>query len=175
MNDTVLKLKEMKRAMKPYVLTLYEMILESKPAEVLEIGVRQAQSTRTILSALLENLQEGGQGRLTSIDLGDRSDRIPEELMSLWRPVVGDSHSEDIFKQVSDIQYDILFIDGDHSYAGVKKDYEMYKDLVKDGGYIMFHDTVNPNEGVKQFWDELDCPKINLKWGFAGFGITEKR
>jgi predicted O-methyltransferase YrrM len=52
-----------------------------------------------------------------------------------------------------------LFIDGDHSYEGVKKDFEMYGPLVKDGGIIVFHDVVlHPVElgcEVKRFWDEL--------------------
>jgi predicted O-methyltransferase YrrM len=35
---------------------------------------------------------------------------------------------------------DILFIDGDHSFAGAMADYVMYSDLVKVGGYIVFDD-----------------------------------
>ena len=35
---------------------------------------------------------------------------------------------------------DILFIDGDHSYNGVIKDFNLYSDLVKSGGYIIFDD-----------------------------------
>ncbi|WP_300390896.1 FkbM family methyltransferase [Henriciella sp.] len=37
-------------------------------------------------------------------------------------------------------QYDLLVIDGDHSYAGVKTDFENYAHLVKLGGYIIFDD-----------------------------------
>jgi len=35
---------------------------------------------------------------------------------------------------------DFLFIDGDHSVEGCKKDYELYSDKVKKGGFIAFHD-----------------------------------
>lgn len=54
---------------------------------------------------------------------------------------------------------DFLFIDGDHSYDGVKKDFEMYHPLVRSGGLIAFHDIVpGPTEkvgGVPEFWKEI--------------------
>lgn len=54
---------------------------------------------------------------------------------------------------------DFLFIDGDHTYEGVKKDYELYSGLVRPGGMIGFHDIVDrpeqPNIRVCQFWNEL--------------------
>ena len=37
-------------------------------------------------------------------------------------------------------ELDFLFIDGDHSYAGVKQDFEKYSGYVKRGGLIAFHD-----------------------------------
>jgi predicted O-methyltransferase YrrM len=36
---------------------------------------------------------------------------------------------------------DVLFIDGDHSYEGVKKDFELYSTLLSDKGIIIIHDT----------------------------------
>ncbi|MFX0001879.1 MAG: class I SAM-dependent methyltransferase [Candidatus Hodarchaeota archaeon] len=53
---------------------------------------------------------------------------------------------------------DFLFIDADHSYKGVKKDFEMYNPLVKNSGLIGFHDIVplgyNSND-VHKFWEEI--------------------
>jgi predicted O-methyltransferase YrrM len=37
---------------------------------------------------------------------------------------------------------DLLFIDGDHAYAGVRADFELYAPLVRPGGLIAFHDIV---------------------------------
>jgi cephalosporin hydroxylase len=37
---------------------------------------------------------------------------------------------------------DLLFIDADHSYAGVKRDFLSYKHFVREGGIIGFHDIV---------------------------------
>ena len=51
---------------------------------------------------------------------------------------------------------DFLFIDGDHSYEGVKRDYELWSPLVRSGGLIAFHDVKPdaPND-VPRFWSEL--------------------
>lgn len=40
-----------------------------------------------------------------------------------------------------DIKIDLLFIDGDHSYEGVKKDFDLYSKLLKPNGLILIHDT----------------------------------
>lgn len=42
-------------------------------------------------------------------------------------------------------KYDLLIIDGDHSYAGVKADFENYARFVKLGGYIIFDDYGSPD------------------------------
>ena len=179
MNDTVLLMKKMSRAMNSYVLTLYEIILESNPEFVLEIGTGQCQSTRTILSALAENKK----GKLVSVDLGDRAERISKELLEYFIQVIGDSHEKSVFDKVKEknVQvYDILFIDGDHSYKGVKQDFEMYSPLVKEGGLILMHDVCNKNCGVPKFWEEIKYPKIRFEYGKAasdvipGFGIIQK-
>jgi hypothetical protein len=40
-----------------------------------------------------------------------------------------------------DIKIDFLFIDGDHSYDGVKQDFDLYSQILSDSGIIMIHDT----------------------------------
>jgi hypothetical protein len=40
-----------------------------------------------------------------------------------------------------DIKIDLLFIDGDHSYKGVKKDFELYSQILSENGVIIIHDT----------------------------------
>ena len=45
------------------------------------------------------------------------------------------------FFVLQDIKIDFLFIDGDHSYEGVKKDFELYSNLLTDNGVIVINDT----------------------------------
>lgn len=58
------------------------------------------------------------------------------------------------FVRSLNIELDLLFIDGDHSYNGVKNDYINHFEFVKRGGYIIFHDTVS-YPAVGRFTDEL--------------------
>jgi len=59
--------------------------------------------------------------------------------------IEGDSKSEETIKKVYDLikNVDILFIDGDHKYNAVIKDFENYKDLVLPGGFIVFDDYLD--------------------------------
>ena len=60
----------------------------------------------------------------------------------------------DLFKNYMENNFfDLVLIDGDHSYAGVKNDYENTKNKAK---IFVFHDIVNnAAEGVVKFWNEL--------------------
>jgi predicted O-methyltransferase YrrM len=74
-----------------------------------------------------------------------------------------DSHLNSSLKKVESIlageRLDFVFIDGDHSYEGVKKDFEMYSPLVRKGGFVAFHDICKhpPETGVQvhQFYTEI--------------------
>jgi hypothetical protein len=52
-----------------------------------------------------------------------------------------------------------LFIDGEQSYVGAKRNFEMYGPMVRKRGRIAFHDIVEgPPEkigGVPRFWREI--------------------
>ena len=51
-------------------------------------------------------------------------------------------HSTDdaAISQAGERLYDVLIIDGDHTYAGVKSDFAHYAHMVRSGGYILFDD-----------------------------------
>lgn len=76
------------------------------------------------------------------------------------RFIVGDSHSQSTHDKVEEAtngSIDFLFIDGDHSYEGVKADFRRYESLVPKGGIIAFHDIQHEHErvGVVRLWNEL--------------------
>lgn len=58
------------------------------------------------------------------------------------------SHNPEVYDYVSKKmpKIDLLFIDGDHSYEGSLKDYEIYKTLLNDTAYVAFHDIVNSRD-----------------------------
>jgi cephalosporin hydroxylase len=97
--------------------------------------------------------------------------------------VAGNSHlkvTADRIKQLlAGRPLDFLFIDGDHSYEGVKADFELYSPFVAKGGLIGFHDIV-PNKpglefGVPQFWQELKKTRQAMEfvadWKQGAYGI----
>lgn len=52
--------------------------------------------------------------------------------------------------------YDVLFIDADHSYEAVRRDWENYSPLVGSRGIVAFHDIVErPGYGVSRLWGEI--------------------
>ena len=74
-----------------------------------------------------------------------------------------DSHLPETRRDVAEClaarQLDFLFIDGDHTYAGVRQDFDMYSPFVRRAGLIAFHDIVDnpsrPAYGVPKLWREL--------------------
>jgi len=55
--------------------------------------------------------------------------------------------------------YDFVFIDGDHTYAAVKADWENYRTMMTPGGVMAFHDILAhpryPDNQVRRVWDEI--------------------
>jgi predicted O-methyltransferase YrrM len=74
-----------------------------------------------------------------------------------------DSHSPETKERVLQIldgqQLDYLFLDGDHTYSGVQRDFHMYAPLVRSGGIVAFHDIITHKQGskceVEKFWGEI--------------------
>jgi cephalosporin hydroxylase len=60
-----------------------------------------------------------------------------------------------IKKILADKKIDFLFIDADHSYEGVKRDFESYSQLVKKGGIIAIHDIAPSGWKINKFWTEV--------------------
>ena len=68
---------------------------------------------------------------------------------------------------------DILHIDADHSYASVKRDFELWSDAVRPGGVVMFHDIHSFPNDVGKFFNELEGTKKTIDEG-AGLGLWFK-
>ena len=171
---------------------LARLVADMRPRVVVEIGTarggtlfiwtRAAAPDALIVSIDLPGGLFGGGYPRAKTPLYRRF-ALPGQELYLLR---GDSHSAETLRRLKEIlrgrSIDFLFIDGDHRYEGVKRDYELYSPLVRSGGMIAFHDIVpGPPErvgGVPRFWRELKqrLPhgkylEIVRDWGQGGYGI----
>ena len=72
-----------------------------------------------------------------------------------YRIIRGLSEAPESRRACSERPCNYLFIDGDHSYEGVQRDYSNYVDMVAAGGLILFDDYGAGHwPGVKRFIDE---------------------
>lgn len=73
--------------------------------------------------------------------------------------VEGNSHERDTFEKIADIVpdsgVDFLFIDADHSYEGVRRDFELYAPIMANDGVIALHDIRHDRCSVPEFWTEV--------------------
>jgi cephalosporin hydroxylase len=145
------------------------LVSELRPRRILEIGTarggtlfaltRVADPVAHIVSLDLPGGRWGGgypwwKSRLY------RSMALPGQRIELIR---ADSHAPGSLARVREAfkgePLDLLFIDGDHTYTGVRQDYEQYGPLVRAGGRIAFHDIADHPSGaggdVPRFWREV--------------------
>jgi len=115
-----------------------------RPRAIVEIGSAGGGSSFLLASAMADD------GLLVCVDfpMGPFKGFVPTARTRLWRAFAKkgrrvelletDSHDRATLDRVGALlagrPVDVLVIDGDHTYAGVKSDYEMYCPLVRDGG-----------------------------------------
>jgi cephalosporin hydroxylase len=115
------------------------------PKAIIEIGVGLAASD----IAFAEALRQNGRGHLFAVDVTqfsiDRSRRLLgyHGLARFVTFFKGNSRDVSTRDQVAAMagKAEILFIDGDHSFEGARADFELFHELVADGGVIVFHDV----------------------------------
>ena len=150
------------------ILELGRLVKELAPTRSLEIGTNYG---GTLL--LLCNLS-APKAKIISVDLpsGPFGGGYPRRKMPIFRRfsrkgqklhlIRADSHAHDTREQVLRLLQgellDYLFIDADHTYEGVRQDFQSYGPLVRSGGLIAFHDIVTHNKDtqceVERFWNE---------------------
>lgn len=171
--------------------SLARFVLVTKPQNVMEIGSHRG-GTMSLWCKLLKN-----EGKRIAVDLpSGRFGGLQQEVidarnasMQQWSPNMtifdADSHDVATYEKVRDTlgneKLDFLFIDGDHTYEGVKLDYFMYKSLVNKGGFVAFHDIKDTELhrrqdcNVARLWDELTGDKMDIRaageWG--GIGVIQ--
>ena len=149
----------------PEYTRMLEIYAALKPRRVLEIGVRHG-------GTLYQWMKHAPPGcEIAAVDLPDTvwgnasfrtsfapdtwqewADRLGVKLTAIR----GDSHNPAVIAQANALgPFDFVFIDGDHSYNGVKQDFEEYA----SGGVIALHDiypdSTDNTIKVFDFWAEI--------------------
>jgi len=114
-------------------------------AAVYEAALNEHESVHlTVLDPLDGYYAAGHMDLLTGAEVSEKTLRqnfrfapVPEEDYTVIRHL---STDDTAFKAASKRSYDALIIDGDHSYEGVKYDFDKYGPLVHEGGFILFDD-----------------------------------
>jgi predicted O-methyltransferase YrrM len=153
---------------------LYGIARSMKPSVAVEIGSARGRSACFIAMALKQN----GSGRLYAVDphtATDWNDYESVETHDVMRANLKKLELDDVVSIVRKYSaealamlprpFDLVFIDGDHSYEGVKADWDNYTPHMSPFGVVVFHDTtwdLNPDNewhrddmGVPKFLDEL--------------------
>jgi hypothetical protein len=99
-------------------------------------------------------------------NLEDEYTKLQNEYEKIKTVFIHKGFSYDILKQFSDEYFDLIYIDGDHSYEGVKNDLELSYLKIKNNGYICGHDySKKMFPSVVNAVDEF-CRNKNLKIEF---------
>lgn len=164
------------------LINLIQEVQKISPSTIMEIGTARGGTlycwsrvfeTSKIISVDISHIQP----RTKIIERFDNSTNI--------RCIEGHSQTDTVKSKISHTvgpnhSIDFLFIDGGHKYDEVKNDFELYKDLVSDGGIIALHDIVprddRPHYGVNKFWNELkdnyDTKEIITNGETGGIGVV---
>jgi len=164
------------------IIALAKAVAALNPKIILEIGTARA-GTLLIWSSIASD-------KVITCDLVHRDAQRP--LLEALPPpgsecrvklLTGNSH-EMAFKQrvaqeLGDRKVDFLFIDGDHTESGVAQDYNDYKEFVRPGGIIAFHDIIEnqplPDNLVYHFWKKVKSGLVTEEFvddpKQCGFGI----
>jgi len=158
------------------------LVAETQPKKILELGTHRAVSTRYMASAL------GSEGHITSIDLypptAERS-TCPTALAPNWRVtslnevqgfvdrsgwsdkitlVKGDTHARETYSQVTG-PFDLLFIDAQHTFGAVMRDYGMTLPLLTQDHILVFDDAGGDGCTVREFVSYLHYPfRVDLPY-----------
>ena len=165
MNDLV-TFSGRKASQNKYELEAFRDFLKAKNVtKYMEIGARHGDSFHFLMSALpvgsigvAVDLPGALWGNLSSRDaLRDAVNDLNAKGY-FCQYVFLDSQKPETRKQVMDIaQFDAILIDGDHTLAGVLKDWNNYKDLAK---YVAFHDIVGTGQYEKVFKNPVEVPLL---------------
>jgi predicted O-methyltransferase YrrM len=133
---------------------LAALIKMSKYRSVLEIGVFEGETTQHLINAL----PQGGQ--YIGIDINDYRTNATKAAMTSGGKsidfILGNSLEE--LSKLPSNHFDLIFVDGDHSWEHIVKEFKLVEKVIARGGVIVYHDTIH-----------LEGPRMLVEYA-ASFG-----
>lgn len=174
------------------IIGLAQFVHDLQPLVIVEIGTKfggtfMIWNEVTNAKTISIDLVEGIHGGITREATDERNKKFKKLYNDRCIFIEGNSHDKltynALLTALNGQLIDFLFIDGDHTYEGVKQDYEMYSPLVRTSGYIAFHDINDTQRHrdrdvyVGKLWNELDGEKTEFNVGsdWAGIGVIKKK
>jgi predicted O-methyltransferase YrrM len=161
---------------------LFRLARSLAPGTLVEIGRSKGGSTLLLATAMADD------SRLVSYDLyvkhtaGRPSDDELRKVLERYgladrvELVVADSRTAK-----GPAENALVLVDGDHSYEGVRADWEAWRGRVRVGGHVVFHDAASDGDlarahpGVARLMDELARDDGFVRRGGAGTLVDFER
>lgn len=179
-----------------FALIHYSLVRNLKPKNILVIG-----SLKGFIPAILAKAcKDNHQGHVDFVDAAYEEDDQGKNWQGIgfWKKINPKEHFSKIFvdkyisthvmtnkefaKKYNKKRYQYIYIDGDHSYEGVKLDYKLFYPKLDKDGLMLFHDVVAKGKltggqyGAYKFWKELkNKEKLTFPYPqHSGLGIIRK-
>lgn len=134
---------------------LFKKLISVQPKVIIEIGSWRGWLLESFIEMFDPEIALG-----VELDKNNVDPKLLETMPDNF--IIADSNSDECINKVKyQLNFklvDFLFIDANHSYSAVKRDFELYSPLVRKGGIIAFHDVAlkdNPYVEVYKLWDEI--------------------
>jgi predicted O-methyltransferase YrrM len=148
-------------------ILIYHLIRKFKLKSFLEVGFGRGYGTMCAAKAMVDN---GDDGKVYTIDPNLSEEYVkgltgifPHEWFKNINFYCGKS-GDVLAGELKDMQVDFAYIDGDHSYAATKLDWELVKD--RNWKFVLFDDyhtnPPSPDIECKRLIDEIEFPNKEL-------------
>jgi len=149
--------------------SLISLLKRKKLHTIVEIGTgkggtlyawcKMAEPDAVIVSIDLPGGPFGGGYSIKEMQKISKYKKKNQKLYMLRKDSQKKTTKDRVVKILKGREIDFLFIDGDHKYSGVKKDWKLYSPLVKRNGLIVFHDILFHPKVLKckvdRLWKEI--------------------
>jgi len=164
----------------------YELMREFAPSVFVELGVKQGESYFAFCQSAAENKINvrcyGVDSWRGDIQTGELDPKIQAEAEMYNCRYSSFSELKAMFfvealKDFPEASIDLLHIDGTHTYADVKTDFESWLPKLSPKGIILFHDVILRDHGfgVWKLWDEITQDHDSFLFEFGcGLGVWKK-